>query len=96
MNTAVYATTFVFGFKFWGLLWALCLLPAGFLTYRRSIHMYQLCSYQNPSYKKYLKENTAESFSVKRLSFVSHSCTGGYSRIGYLYGSVYSFNSSCC
>ena len=67
MNTTVYATTFVFGFKFWGLLWALCLLPAGFLTYRRSIHMYQLCSYQNPSYKKYLKENTAESFSVKRL-----------------------------
>ncbi|MBR4874919.1 MAG: hypothetical protein IKU95_00330, partial [Clostridia bacterium] len=67
MNTTVYATTFVFGFNFWSLLWILCLLPAGFLTYRRSIHMYQLCSYQNPSYKKYLRENTAESFSVKRL-----------------------------
>ena len=49
------------------ILWMACLLPAAFLTYRRSIHMYQLCSYQNPSYKKYLRENTAESFSVKRL-----------------------------
>ncbi|MEA4920508.1 MAG: UDP-N-acetylmuramoyl-tripeptide--D-alanyl-D-alanine ligase [Clostridiaceae bacterium] len=49
------------------LLKALCFLPLAFLVFRRSIHMYQLCSYQNASYKKYLSENIAESFSIKRL-----------------------------
>ena len=57
----------VCSFNWAALLCVLAMLPAAFLTYRRSIHMYQLCSYQNPSYQKYLRENTGESFSVKRL-----------------------------
>ena len=61
MNATVYS------FNWAALLCVLAMLPAAFLTYRRSIHMYQLCSYQNPSYQKYLRENTGESFSVKRL-----------------------------
>lgn len=36
-------------------------------AYRRSLHMYQLCSYQNFSYRKYLRENKPESLSLKRF-----------------------------
>lgn len=38
-----------------------------FLVFRRTVHMYQLCSYQSPSYKKYLRENKGETFGQQRL-----------------------------
>lgn len=43
------------------------MLPPCFLVFRRSVHMFQLCSYQNPSYRKYLRENPGETFGIKRL-----------------------------
>jgi len=43
-------------------LWLLC-----WPVYRRSLHMYQLCSYQNFSYRKYLRENKPETYSAKRI-----------------------------
>lgn len=52
-------------------------LPAAFLIYRRSLHMFQLCSYQDQSYKKYLRENRAETFSVRRLLPIAFTAFGG-------------------
>lgn len=52
-------------------------LPAAFLIYRRSLHMFQLCSYQNQSYKKYLRENRAETFAVRRLLPVAFTAVSG-------------------
>lgn len=52
-------------------------LPAAFLIYRRSLHMFQLCSYQNQSYKKYLRENRAETFALKRLLPIAFTACGG-------------------
>ncbi len=60
-------TVHIYAFPLPALLCVLCCAPAAFRIYRRSVHMFQLCSYQDPSYKKYLRENTAESFSVRRL-----------------------------
>lgn len=60
-------TVNIYAFSPAALLCVLCCGPAAFLVWRRSLHMYQLCAYQNPSYRKYLRENRGESFSVRRL-----------------------------
>jgi len=49
------------------LLTLLALLAPACLIGRRSLHMYQLCSYQDQSYRIYLSQNQKETFGVNRL-----------------------------